>query len=50
MSGAALTDEAIARLRAHGPVRLPDPPGGARTCADALAALVDRFADMGSPS
>lgn len=46
MSWAALTDEAIARLRAHGPVRLPDPPGGARTCADALAALVDRFSGM----
>ncbi len=50
MSGAALTDEAIARLRAHGPVRLPDPPGGAGTCADALAALVDRFADLDIPS
>lgn len=36
--------------REHGPVRLPDPPGGARTCADALAALVDRFADMETPS
>ena len=32
--------------REHGPVRLPDPPAGARTCADALAALVDRFAGM----
>ena len=32
--------------REHGPVRLPDPPGGATTCQDALAALVDRFATM----
>ncbi|MFO1536628.1 MAG: hypothetical protein ACKOVH_02195 [Actinomycetota bacterium] len=31
--------------RAHGPVRLPDPPGGAHTCAEVLAALVTRFAD-----
>jgi acyl dehydratase len=30
--------------REHGPVRLPDPPGGATTCADALDALVARFA------
>jgi hypothetical protein len=30
--------------REHGPVRLPAPPGGATTCADALAALVERFA------
>ncbi len=30
--------------REHGAVRLPDPPGGARTCTEALAALVDRFA------
>jgi hypothetical protein len=28
----------------HGPVRLPDPPGHATTCAEALTALVDRFA------
>jgi acyl dehydratase len=32
--------------REHGPVRLPDPPGGAVTAADTLEALVDRFADM----
>ena len=32
--------------RDHGPVRLPEAPGDARNCADALAALVDRFADM----
>ena len=32
--------------REHGPVRLPDPPGGATTCADALHALVARFALM----
>ncbi len=30
--------------REHGAVRLPDPPGGAHTCAEVLAALVDRFA------
>jgi hypothetical protein len=30
--------------REHGEVRLPEPPGGATTCDDALAALVDRFA------
>jgi acyl dehydratase len=29
--------------REHGPVRLPDPPGGARTSEAALRALVDRF-------
>jgi acyl dehydratase len=28
----------------HGAVHLPDPPGGAHTCADVLAALVERFA------
>jgi hypothetical protein len=28
----------------HGPVRLPDPPGGATTCQEALEALVARFA------
>jgi acyl dehydratase len=28
----------------HGPVRLPDPPGGATTCQQALDALADRFA------
>lgn len=27
----------------HGPVRLPEPPGGANNCEDALAALVARF-------
>ena len=32
--------------REHGAVQLPDAPGGATTCADALAALVDRFARM----
>jgi acyl dehydratase len=32
--------------RDRGQVRLPDPPGGAATCEAALAALVDRFADM----
>ncbi|HMF82052.1 MAG TPA: hypothetical protein VKI01_02110 [Acidimicrobiia bacterium] len=30
--------------REHGPVRLPDPPGGAATCQEALDALVARFA------
>lgn len=30
--------------REHGPVRLPDPPGGATTCQEALDALVARFA------
>jgi acyl dehydratase len=30
--------------REHGDVRLPDPPGSASTCEDALAALVERFA------
>jgi acyl dehydratase len=30
--------------REHGPVRLPDPPGGAQTCAAVLDALVQRFA------
>jgi acyl dehydratase len=30
--------------RAHGPVRLPDPPGGARTLADALEAARAEFA------
>ncbi|MGZ4626430.1 MAG: FAS1-like dehydratase domain-containing protein [Kineosporiaceae bacterium] len=29
--------------REHGPVRLPDPPSGATTCQEALAALVERF-------
>ena len=28
----------------HGPVRLPDPPGGATTCQAALDALAERFA------
>ncbi len=32
--------------RRHGPVRLPDPPGGATTCQDTLDALVQRFASM----
>lgn len=32
--------------REYGPVRLPDPPGGAHTCAAVLAALVERFAAM----
>ncbi len=30
--------------REHGPVRLPDPPGGATTNATALDALIERFA------
>ncbi len=34
--------------RERGDVRLPEPPGGATTCQDALAALVDRFAEMES--
>ena len=33
--------------REHGPVRLPDPPGGATTCQGTLDALVDRFAGGG---
>ncbi|HEX4778116.1 MAG TPA: hypothetical protein VFW74_15165, partial [Acidimicrobiia bacterium] len=32
--------------REHGEVRLPDPPGGATSCQEALAALVQRFAEM----
>jgi acyl dehydratase len=32
--------------RDHGPVRLPGPPGQATTCEGALAALVERFAQM----
>jgi acyl dehydratase len=32
--------------REHGEVRLPDTPGGATNCEEALAALVDRFAAM----
>jgi acyl dehydratase len=32
--------------REHGAVRLLEPPGGAATCADVLAALVERFAAM----
>ena len=30
--------------REHGPVRLPDPPGGAATCQEALRGLAERFA------
>ena len=30
--------------REHGPVRLPEPPGGATTCQATLDALVERFA------
>ncbi len=30
--------------REHGDVQLPDPPGGATSCEDALVALVERFA------
>jgi acyl dehydratase len=30
--------------REHGPVRLPDPPGGASSCQEALDALAERFA------
>jgi hypothetical protein len=29
--------------REHGPVRLPDPPGGATTLAEAFAATIDGF-------
>jgi hypothetical protein len=32
--------------REHGPIRLPDPPGGATTCQATLDALVDRFAAL----
>jgi hypothetical protein len=32
--------------RERGEVRLPDAPGGATTCAEALAAEVERFAAM----
>ncbi|MBV8951729.1 MAG: MaoC family dehydratase N-terminal domain-containing protein [Actinobacteria bacterium] len=32
--------------RRHGPVRLPEPPGGATSCQDTLDALVQRFASM----
>src|SRR5439155_17075140 len=32
--------------REHGAVRLPDPPGGARTSEHALRALVAQFASM----
>ncbi len=32
--------------REHGPVRLPDPPGGATSCAGALEALIGRFAAL----
>jgi acyl dehydratase len=32
--------------REHGAVRLPDPPGGAQTCAEVLDALVARYAEM----
>ncbi|MGZ4756096.1 MAG: hypothetical protein ACXWA9_14390, partial [Acidimicrobiia bacterium] len=32
--------------RDRGDVVLPTPPGGATSCEDALAALVDRFAEM----
>jgi hypothetical protein len=32
--------------REHGPMRLPDPPGGAHTCQEVLDALVERFADL----
>jgi acyl dehydratase len=34
--------------REHGPVKLPDAPGNATTCAEALTALVDRFAEEDS--
>jgi hypothetical protein len=30
--------------REHGPVRLPDPPGGATDLTGALAAIAERFA------
>ena len=32
--------------REHGPLRLPEPPDGATTCAATLDALVHRFAEM----
>ncbi len=32
--------------RDHGPVRLPEPPGGASTCQGVLDALVERFQTM----
>jgi acyl dehydratase len=32
--------------RGHGPVRLPEPPGGATSCQAALEALVERFAEQ----
>ncbi len=32
--------------RAGGPIRLPEPPGGAHTCAGLLDALVNRFAAL----
>ncbi len=34
--------------REHGPVRLPEPPGGASTCQATLDALVRRVAETGS--
>jgi hypothetical protein len=33
--------------REHGPVRLPDPPGGASDLQGALDAIVERFAEEG---
>jgi acyl dehydratase len=33
--------------REHGPVRLPDAPGGATTCQAALSALAERFEERG---
>ena len=33
--------------REHGPVRLPDVPGGATTCQETLDALAQRFAERG---
>ncbi len=35
--------------REHGPVRLPEPPGGATTCTNTLDALVERFAREETP-
>jgi hypothetical protein len=32
--------------REHGAVRLPEPPGGAHTCAEVLDALVERFGEQ----
>jgi hypothetical protein len=36
--------------REHGPVRLPDPPGGATDLQQALEAIAERFAAGQAPS